>query len=172
MRQTVQTLPMLLAIMLDDIAQHFRLNSEYITVLAFAKYWVAKNKKSSGKDAKKEWGVTLKIRRLQIKVKPVMQKGERQDDFIEDDSEPSEVKQVVKSTRSAPVQRHVEVEEAEEEEEVVEEAEAEEVVEEAQEEEEDLEVTPVKPVKKQVDTKPKGKASGKATGKRTSKLEL
>jgi len=166
----------------DDIQQHFRLNSEYITVVAFAKYWVAKTKKSSAKDAKKEWGVTLKMRRLQVKVKPAYQKGERQDDFLPDDDEVSEVKQVFKQTPKqtkavAPDEEQYEEQEEEQHEEQQEEEQHEEYVENYEEQEEDLEPpTPKKPEKQVLETKSKGKTAGKntskATGKRTSKLEL
>jgi hypothetical protein len=155
---------------IDDIQQHFRLNSEYVTVLAFAKFWVAKNKKSSAKDAKKEWGITIKMRRLQVKVKPTYQKGERQDDFL-DEEEESEMKQVVKQTKQS--KQEVEETQYEEAEYAEEQEHNEEYVE---EQEEDLEVPPPKQATKQVAESKKGKATGKSTskstGKKTSRVEV
>jgi hypothetical protein len=157
----------------DDIRQHFRLNCEYRAILTFSKYWVAKTKKSSGKDAKKEWGVSLKITKLQVKSRP-MNKGEKEEfDFDDSDEQPSEVKQVVKKqVKSEPVVEQVEAAESFEAEQ---EEQAEEVVEEQQEqdEEEDLEPVSKKQPKKVVESaKPKGKATAKATGKKTSKYDL
>ncbi len=164
----------------DDIRQHFRLNSEYRAILTFCKYWVAKTKKSSAKDAKKEWGVTLKITKLQIKARPMMAKGEKPSyEFLDESDEQergesSEVRQLVKKTpkpTETVVTEEAEPEEAQQSEEPEEVAET---VQEAEEEEEDLEPVSRKQPKKTVveSAKPKGKATSKSTGKKTSKLDL
>jgi hypothetical protein len=158
----------------DDIRQHFRLNCEYRAIMTFSKYWVAKTKKSSGKDAKKEWGVSLKITKLQVKTRSMTKNEPVSYDFDDDsDEQPSEVKQVVKKqTKTVPVEpvepvETVEAEEADETEQT------EEVTEEQEGEEEDLEPVSKRQPKKVVEAvKPKGKATSKATGKKTSKLDL
>jgi hypothetical protein len=77
---------------IDDIAQHLRLNSEYRLVLAFSKHWSQK-KAISGK---KLWGITLKVRRVRVKARPVVQQTGPRDDFVESDSEENEVQQFTK----------------------------------------------------------------------------
>jgi hypothetical protein len=163
---------------LDDIAQHVRLNSEYRLVLAFSKHW-AQKKAISGK---KLWGITLKVRRVRVKARPVVQKTGPQDDFLDSDSEESEVKQFTKAkpVQSKVVQETTEVAEVVEEPEEQEAEEAEELetgeVEDELEEEPDLEVpAPRKPVMtKKEDSPKKGKtiAKGKTTGKKSSKLDV
>jgi hypothetical protein len=158
---------------IDDIAQHLRLNSEYRLVLAFSKHW-AQKKAISGK---KLWGITLKVRRVRVKSRPVLQKTGPQDDFVDSDSEESDLRQFTKST---PVEKvgvkQTEVKQAEEEgEEEPEELETGE--EEAElEEEPDLEVPePKKPVMvKKEDSPKKGKTvvKGKSTGKKSSKIDV
>jgi hypothetical protein len=153
----------------DDIRQHFRLNSEYKAIMTFCKYWVAKTKKSSSKDAKKEWGVSLKIIKLQVKSRPVMTKGEKPlYDFIDDENqEVSEVKKFMKTEKIESVVEEQQEEQNENSEEL-----NEETTQDVEEEEEDLEPIVKKQLKKPEVIKPKGKATGKSTNKKSSKLDL
>ena len=158
---------------IDDIAQHLRLNSEYRLVLAFSKHWSQK-KAISGK---KLWGITLKVRRVRVKSRPVLQKTGPQDDFIDSDSEESDLRQFTKSkpveTKVSQVVETQESGEAEEEPDVLETGEGED---DEAEEEPDLEVPqPKKPVMvKKEDSPKKGKTvvKGKSTGKKTSKIDV
>ncbi len=150
---------------IDDISQHLRLNSEYRLVISFSKHW-AQKKAISGK---KLWGITLKVRRVRVKSRPVLQKSGPYDDFVDSDSEENEIRQFSKLNGKLETNK-VEIEDQEDQEEKEELETGEEL-----EEEPDLEVPePRKPVMVRKEESPKQKivTKGKSTGKKTSKIDI
>jgi hypothetical protein len=152
----------------DDIAQHLRLNSEYRLVLAFSKHWSQKK----ALNGKKLWGISLKVRRVRVKARPVLQQSGPQDDFLDSDSEENDVQQF-KSKQE--VKQEVK---QDEEPEQLETGEGEDELETGEDvdDEPDLEIIeakkPVMTKKEDSPKKAKPMSKAKTTSKKTSKLDV